>query len=256
MELFKNPPKLHRPTDSDTNADPATEDGLVSWGMQESFLRRLAGLVTSSSLTLETGSGISTVCLAIIGGEHICISPVEKEHRRIRRYCADHNISTERVRFVPLCSDAVLPSLDLVGRKLDFVLIDGDHKFPGPIIDYYFVNQHLKVGGFLAVDDINIPSVGALHKFLTMERAYELVEIDRLKTGLYRKIGETSGGWLEQRYNEKYPDFSYLAFHTRVREEFRPLEHRLRTALRRVPGARGLYHWFKDRSQTRHSRAR
>jgi hypothetical protein len=89
-QLFKDAPRFH-----------SAGDGVVDWGIQESFLWRLAALVTPSSLTLETGSGLSTICLAIIGAEHICISPDEREHHRIRRYCADHNISTERVRFEP-----------------------------------------------------------------------------------------------------------------------------------------------------------
>jgi hypothetical protein len=236
-QLFEDAPKLH-----------TAGDGLVDWGMQESFLWRLAALVTPSSLTLETGCGRSTVCLAITGAEHICISPDEKEHLRIRRYCADHNVSTERVRFVPLNSEAVLPSLDLRGHKLDFVLIDGSHAFPDPIIDYYFTNRHLKVGGSLAVDDINISSVGVLHKFLITEPAYELIEIDVLKTGLYRKVGETSypRNWLDQRFNSKFPDFSYLPLHARLRERIRPLERKLRIALSGIPGVRSAYHWIKD----------
>jgi hypothetical protein len=166
-QLLKDAPRFH-----------TAGEGVVDWGIQESFLWRLAALVTPSSLTLETGSGLSTICLAIIGAEHICISPDEREHHRIRRYCADHNISTEQVRFVPLKSQVVLPSLDLRGHTLDFVLIDGSHAFPDPMIDYYFANRHLKVGGLLAIDDLNISSVGVLHKFLLTEPAYELIEIN------------------------------------------------------------------------------
>jgi hypothetical protein len=254
-QIFENPPKLHRPGDFDPADDPTAQDHLVDWGIQQSFLRRLPALMTSSSLTLETGSGLSTVCLAIIGTEHICISPSEKEHSRIRRYCADHNISTERVRFVPHCSDAVLPSLDLRGRKLDFALIDGAHKFPEPLIDYYFANRHHKLVGLLAVDDINISSVGVLHKFLITETAYKLIDIDGLKTGLYRKVGETATAWSDQRFNARYPNFSYLPLRTKVRERFRPVEHKLRTTLRRIPGARDAYHWVKDWSQNRHQRS-
>jgi len=166
-QLLKDAPRCH-----------TAGEGVVDWGIQESFLWRLAALVAPSSLTLETGSGLSTICLAIIGAEHICISPDEREHHRIRRYCADHNISTEQVRFVPLKSQVVLPSLDLRGHTLDFVLIDGSHAFPDPMIDYYFANRHLKVGGLLAIDDLNISSVGVLHKFLLTEPAYELIEIN------------------------------------------------------------------------------
>ena len=252
IRLFESPPKLHRPKDFNPADDPEAEDGLVAnWGIQESFLRRLPGLVTAGSLTLETGSGLSTVCLAIIGAEHICISPAGKEHRRIQRYCAEHNISAERIRFIASGSENVLPSLDLEGRKLDFVLIDGSHTFPDPILDYYFVNRHLKVGGYLAVDDLNITSVGVVHNFLLTEPAYRLIDIDSMKTGLYRKIGETvyPHGWSDQRFNSKYPDFSYLSIPRRIRGRLVPFEYKLRMALGEIPGVRPAYRWLKHRTQ-------
>ena len=248
--LLEDPPMLHRPHDLvDPTNDPAAEDGLVSyWGIQGSFLRLMAEMVTPESLTLETGSGLSTVCFAIIGSQHFCVSPFQKEHSRIRRYCSEHQISTERIRFIPMRSDAALPSLDLGGRKLDFALIDGSHTFPEPIIDYYYVNDHLKVGGKLAIDDLSISSVGILHKFLITDPAYELVKIDAQKTGIYRKVGDTHYpyGWSDQRYNSKFPDFSYLPFQKRARERLRPVEAKLRRGLVRVPGLRGAYHLVKD----------
>lgn len=250
-QLFENPPKLHRPKDFNPADEPGAEDGLVDWGIQESFLRLLVRSVRADSLTLEIGSGLSTLCLAIVGTEHICISPNEKEHNRIRRYCSDHDISTERIRFIAMRSHSVLPTLDLGGRKLDFALIDGSHAFPDPIIDYFFVNERLKVGGFLALDDLNISTVGILPKFLVTEPAYKLVEIDRLKTGLYRKTRETSypRGWVDQEFNSKYPDFSYLSFPARVRARFQPAEHKLRAALGVIPGVRPVYHWLKNWSE-------
>jgi hypothetical protein len=248
--LLVDPPKLHRPRDFNPADDPAAEDGLVNWGIQESFLELLTGMVTPDSLTLETGSGLSTVCFAIIGSEHICVSPIQKEHNRIRDYCSRHQISTERIRFIPMKSPAVLPSLDLGGHKLDFALIDGSHTFPEPIIDYYYINEHLKVGGLLAIDDLAISSVGILHKFLITEPAYEQVRIDwwyGLKTGIYRKVGKTDypRGWSDQRFNSRYPDFSYLPIQTRVRETLRPVEVKLRTGLGRLPGLRAAYHLLR-----------
>jgi hypothetical protein len=67
----------------------------------------------------------------------------------------DHQISTGRIRFIPMKSYAVLPSLD-IGGKLDFGLIDGSHTFPQPIIDYHYLNENLKVGGLLVLDDLKL----------------------------------------------------------------------------------------------------
>ena len=245
--LLEEPPKLHRPKDY----DPTAEEGLISWGIQESFLELLVKIVTPDSITLETGSGLSTVCFAIIGSEHICVSPLRQEHDRIRDYCCEHQISTARIRFIPLNSQAVLPFLDTGGRKLDFALIDGAHTFPEPIVDYFYLNQYLKIGGLLAIDDLNISGIGILHKFLITEPAYELVKIDGLKTGIYRKVSDIQPypAWRSQKLNRRYPDFSYLPFQTIVRERLRPIEVKLRMGLGRLPAVRGAYHllraWLK-----------
>ena len=239
--LLDDPPKLHGSKGKPRADDPSVEDGLESWGIQRSFLELMAEIVAPDSLTLETGSGLSTICLAIIGSEHICISPSQDEHNRIRAYCSKHEISTERIRFIRMCSHAALPSLDTGGRGLDFALIDGDHTFPHPIVDYFYINKHLRVGGILAIDDINMPTVGILHEFLITEPAYKLVKFDGLKTGVYRKVGETSYTWQTQRFNSSYPNFSYLPFQTRVREKLRPVTQTLRITLDRAL-ARLIHH--------------
>ncbi len=245
--LLQERPDLHRPKDY----DPDAEEGLVSWGIQPSFLRFLVETVTPDSLTLEIGSGLSTVCFAIIGSEHICVSPSWHEQDRIRRYCRQYEISTERIHFVPVESPVGLPSLDTGGRQLDFALIDGAHTFPHPIVDYYYTNEHLKVGGLLAIDDLNIPGVGILHRALMTEPAYELVKIDGQKTGIYRKVADTRHlNWRCQRINQTYPDLSYLPFWTRVRERLSPVERTLRMGLGRLPGLRRAYHRLKGALST------
>lgn len=244
--LCENPPKLHRPIDY-VEASPAAEDGFVDWGIQGSFLESLAEFVGPGSLTLETGCGLSTVCFAIIGSEHICISPMEKEHERVRKYCDENQISTKHLRFIPMKSHAALPALDIGERQLDFALIDGAHAFPAPILDYFYVNDRLKVGGILAVDDLFISAVGVLHKFLLTEPAYAVVKIDARKTGIYKKVGETvyPGDFLDQGFNSNFPDYSYLPLQTRLREKLRCAPSYLRKRLSKIPGLRRAHRLLK-----------
>ena len=68
-------------------------------------------MVPAGSCSLETGSGLSTVCFAIVGSTHICISPFLEEHNRIRNYCRKHQISTEHVRFIQSYSFAGFPTI-------------------------------------------------------------------------------------------------------------------------------------------------
>jgi len=188
------------------------EDSRVSFGIQPTFLRYLVDAVNPRSTTLETGSGRSTICFAIAGSLHTCISPAAEEHARIRAYCNRASWSTERIRFVPESSQTYPPRMDLGDDQLDFILIDGSHAFPNPIIDFYHANANLRIGGILAVDDLPIPSFGILHKFLSTDPAYEVVLIDAGKTGVYRKLQETRypHDWTDQEFNRQYPDISFL----------------------------------------------
>ena len=217
--LIKEQPKFHWV--------PSTNSA-TSWGIQRSFLERLPEMVSRDCVTLETGAGLSTVVFALIGTEHFCISPAEDEHRRIRSYCEDAGISTDRLHSIAAPSSASLPGLDLGGRELDFALIDGAHAFPQAMVDYFYINDRLKVNGLLAVDDLQIPSVGILHRFLMSDPAYELVTIDGRKTGVYRKIRATlyPMDFASQPMNKKNPDYSFL------------LGVRIRQIARQIPGTR------------------
>ncbi len=214
QRLLDQPPQLH--SDSDFSLQGA--ESLVSWGIQPSFLRYMAEVVHPGDRTLETGSGVSTVCFALLGAEHTCVTPAHQEFDRIRAYCQEHGISTERVTFVALPSQAYLPRMDLRGRPLDFALIDGSHAFPTPLIDYYYMNENLRTGGLLAIDDGQIPSVGVLLRFLRGEPAYERVHIDSRKTVVYRKRAQTEypNDWPDQAFNKGSPDFSFLPFRERI----------------------------------------
>lgn len=246
--LLDDPPNLHGFNGRPRADDPSIEDGLESWGIQRSFLELIAETVAPNSHTLETGSGLSTVCFAIVGSHHICVSPFQEEHNRIRNYCNKQQISVDKIFFVQMYSSAGLPSLDAGRPTLDFALIDGDHTFPHPMIDYYYINERLKVGGLLAIDDMNIPTVRMLHQFLLTEPAYECLRFDDMKTGIYRKVGETARIWQEQSVNSSYPNFSYLPFETRVRNQFRPMKDKLRMTLRKTPGLRRAYRLLKGSS--------
>ncbi len=230
--FLRAPPRLHSAKDF----RPHDSVNLISWGIQTSFLRYMSQIVKPSNLTLETGSGLSTICFAICGSDHICISPASQEHERIRAYCGQHGISVDRIRFVATNSQEFLPSLDLAGEKLDFALIDGAHAFPIPIIDYFYVNENLKIGGLLAIDDLAIPSVGILHEFLTTEPGYRLIKLESSKTGVYQKVAETTypNDWLDQNFNQLASNSSYL-----------PVRVRLRERLSRLPPLRAAYNLFK-----------
>ncbi len=188
-ELLADAPAFHE----DANGAP------ISWGLPENVLRFIDRSVTERSRTLETGAGLSTVIFAAAGAEHVCVVPDAGQVARIRHYCAERRIATDRVQFHIAPSETVLPMLAI--SCLDLVLIDGRHGFPTPFIDWYYAAMALKVGGLMIVDDTQLWTGDTLRKFLAEEPDWTL-EREFAKTVVFRKLAD--GGhareWNQQRF--------------------------------------------------------
>jgi hypothetical protein len=174
--ILADPPLLHR-----TGGGEA-----VSWQFSDEVLCFIEENVGYDSNTLETGAGLSTVLFAILRTQHICIVPDEELVDRIRKYCASHDIALDQVRFEIDPSEKALPALEDC-PKLDLVLIDGCHAFPLPFLDWFYTARHLKVGGILIVDDIQLWTGHTLRKFLRCEPEWEWISDLSCQTSVFRK---------------------------------------------------------------------
>jgi hypothetical protein len=172
-ELLRDPPKLH-----------THESGLISWGIDTGLVPHLERLVRPGHRTLETGSGISTIVFLALGAEHRAVSPDAGEPERIRAYCSEKRISTSSYTHVVARSEDYLPTLP-AEPELDLVLVDGDHAFPIPCIDWFYATRLLKQSGILIVDDTQLWSVRILADFLAGDDAWELIERTP-RYGMYR----------------------------------------------------------------------
>jgi hypothetical protein len=105
--------------------------------------------------TIETGAGISTIVLLILGAQHTSVSPDGGEADRIREYCSERSISTDGYTHIVGRSEDVLPGLHLPGQ-LDLAIVDGNHAFPAPFIDWFYLTRWLKPSGVLVVDDVEL----------------------------------------------------------------------------------------------------
>ena len=139
----------------------------VSWRLNELALELLVSLLSPGQRTLETGVGHSTVLFAAGGAHHTVISPLSFEHDRVRAWCADHSIDLSSVCFIAEPSQDALPAMD--PTPLDLVLIDGDHAFPSPFIDFYYAGRRLVPGGLLVLDDTHLRAGRVLDDFLRVE---------------------------------------------------------------------------------------
>lgn len=154
--------------------------------------------------TLETGSGYSTIMMTARGAEHRAISPAPDEHAGIRAWLEEHGIDTGKLTFHAEPSERVLPNLDM--GPLDFVLVDGNHGFPWPFLDWFYTAEALKVGGKLIVDDTNIRSGHVLRGFLLSEKGRWKHVQDFKKATLFEKTAEDvleGKDWFNQPWQSK-----------------------------------------------------
>ncbi len=136
----------------------------VTWQLNRPTLDLLAEVLGPGQRTLETGVGYSTIVFAAAGTSHTAVSPLEFEHDRVRAWCDEHHLHHSSVEFVAQPSQLALPQLE--PTPLDVVLIDGDHAFPTPFLDFYYAGVRLVAGGSLIVDDTHLRACRMLREFL------------------------------------------------------------------------------------------
>jgi hypothetical protein len=177
----------------------------ANFGIGRAEAEYLASVVRPDMATLETGGGASTVVFASRARRHVCVNPDATANRLIREFMETHGLRTDGLEFVEESSDQALPNLD--PGPLDVAFIDGSHSFPLPIIDWHYIDPHLKVGGLLLVDDAGLNAVRMLCDFLDLDACHERIA-GVGDCAVWRKTGERLMGWGDQEIN-RHPFVGY-----------------------------------------------
>lgn len=134
-----------------------------------------------TSIEVGFAYGISTLyacdALSANGGpcRHIVIDPAQSGQWR--------GIGLKNValagfdRFVEFHEDQsaiVLPALFARGTRVQAAIIDGLHRFDQAMMDFFFINKMLDVGGVVILDDANWPGVFRLVKHISTYPAYRI----------------------------------------------------------------------------------
>jgi len=148
------------------------------------FLKTLV-VGTRARATLEVGLAFGVSALFIceglqeVGGQrHIAIDPNQTtQYQRIGLENLRRAGFGDLVEVREEASYIVLPELAATGLKLDFAYIDGWHTFDYALLDFFYVDQMLRVGGTVAMDDCHFPSVHAACRYIATNRAYRVTGI-------------------------------------------------------------------------------
>jgi len=175
-----------------------TADTTGSWLAQPSVLRALARHLSPGDRTLEVGCGASTVVFTAMGGEHTAISVDAAEHDRVREYLDRLQVDHSSLNLIEGMSDRVLPT---IADTLDVALIDGDHTFPYPAVDWHYVNRMLRVGGVLMMDDVQAKATGVVCESMSMSPNWELLEVIDSQAAAFRKLADGYIDWQEDPFS-------------------------------------------------------
>lgn len=141
-------------------------------------------------------------------GKHMAIDPME---HTIWKSIGTLNVKRagfeDIFQFHGLHSHIVLPNLLAKQEKFDFIFIDGNHTFDYALVDFFYSDKLLKVGGYVLVDDTWMPSIRKLVSFIIRNRSYEIVTDylnDSISMRLIRRIKNKIEYPLEKDYSKGY----------------------------------------------------
>jgi len=149
------------------------EDGLALYNLIRT---------TQAQRTLETGLayGLSTLfmCQALCdngAGSHTAVDPSQRTRWKSIGLLNVERAGLDRfLRFLEAPSDRALPELALAGERFDVVFIDGSHRFDHVLLDFYYADKLLRVGGHIMFDDCWMPAVRKACSFILRNRRYAL----------------------------------------------------------------------------------
>jgi predicted O-methyltransferase YrrM len=152
-----------------------------------SFLAHIIDTVQPRvSLEIGMAYGVSTLYLCEALSRmphpvrHIVMDPFQTPQwrgiglRNVRAAGYDHMVEFHENR-----SEFVLPRLLADGTEVDFAFVDGWHTFDQVMVEFYYLNRMLRVGGVMAFDDAERRGINRVIRHALSYQAYEVFEPER-----------------------------------------------------------------------------
>ncbi len=93
-----------------------------------------------------------------------------------------HNVQRagfgERYEFHAATSQQLLPQLAATGLRIQFGFLDGWHTFDHTLVDFFYIDSMLDVGGVIVLDDVGYPGLQRLGHFIVCNRDYSVLDLD------------------------------------------------------------------------------
>jgi len=150
----------------------------------------------------ETGCGASTLLFSHLSGDHTVFTLDDG----ITPLRSSPLLESATTRFVVGSTQKTLAKYEF-RHKIQAALLDGPHAFPFPQLEYYFIYPSLDAHALLILDDIHIPSIHDLFRFLRADAMFDLVDVVEKTAFFERSTAPTfdplGDGWWLQNYNRR-----------------------------------------------------
>jgi predicted O-methyltransferase YrrM len=163
----------------------------------ELLYRQVAATRATQAVEVGMALGISTLCLCDALCRNTALETAQRPHLVVMDPFQHGEIwqgvglaqirsagFDDVVQLHERTSQAVLPELVAKEYRIQFAFIDGSHMFDEVLIDFFYLDQILEIGGVIVFDDVGLQPVNAVVRFVLANRNYELIEVlKQLPTG-------------------------------------------------------------------------
>lgn len=145
------------------------------------FADALTGMVRQANprLSIEIGMAYGASTLAILRGlgpqaRHLSIDPFASAHYgRAGRKLVEQTVNAAQHELIEEPNYLALPRLLKEGLQVDFAYIDGNHAFEHVVLDTFYIDKLLSIGGIIGFNDCGFRSIHKYLKFFRKNRHYE-----------------------------------------------------------------------------------
>jgi predicted O-methyltransferase YrrM len=159
--------------------------------------------------TLEVGFAFARSASHIIaatGSKHIVMDPFQENYGSLGLKNIENMGFADLLEYRNDFSHNVLPALHREKQQFEFVFIDGDHKYDGIFVDFYYSDLLLEEGGYLLFHDTWMRSTQLVLSFIKKNRKdYRFIPTPLRNITLVQKVGkdQRNGMHFREFYNLK-----------------------------------------------------
>lgn len=95
---------------------------------------------------------------------------------------------SDLIEFHEATSFESLPALYARGERIDFAFVDGAHTFDYVLVDFFYIDKILAVGGCIVFDDLYYPSIRKVARYILTNLPYELLHVKELHNSIISQI--------------------------------------------------------------------